>query len=32
MQAFFVWSAAPCQRIFLTNSPAQIKKFILSMG
>ncbi len=32
MQAFFVWSAAPYQRIFLTNSPAQIKKFILYMG
>ena len=32
MQAFFVWPAAPCQWIFLTNSPAQIKKFILYMG
>ncbi|MCF3096984.1 hypothetical protein EHZ86_06550 [Aeromonas australiensis] len=24
--------AAPCQPLFLTNSPAQIKKFILYMG
>lgn len=32
MQAFFVCSTAHCQGIFLTNSPAQIKKFILYMG
>ncbi len=32
MQAFFVWTTAPCQRIILTKSPAKIKKFILYMG
>ncbi|BBT79051.1 hypothetical protein WP8S18E11_07170 [Aeromonas veronii] len=32
MQAFFVWPATTRLQIFLTNSPAQIKKFILYMG